>query len=96
MEFEAGVENVVAEESSFAGLGKAFFEEGVGLGIFVAEVDKSAGGSGGEGGDDHAFDQCERIVVHEDAILEATGFAFVGIADDGLGVAVAVGNGFPF
>ncbi len=96
VEGESGVEDVISQEPGFAAFGEAFFEEGVGFGVFVAEVDEAARGSGGKAGDDHSFDEGEGIVVHEGAVFETAGLAFVGVADDGFGVAVAVGDGFPF
>ena len=95
VEFESGAEDVVAEESGLAAFGEAFFEEGVGLRVFVAKVDETSRGSGGEARDGHSFDKGEGIVVHEGTVFEAAGLAFVGVADDGFGVAVAVGDGFP-
>ena len=96
VEGEAAIEDVVAEKACFEEFGEATFEEGVGLGVFVTEVDESPGRASGKASDDHAFEEGIRIVVHEGAILEATRFAFVGVTDDGFGMAVAVGDGFPF
>ena len=96
VEGEAAVLNVVSEESGFEGFGKTALEEGVGFGVFVAEVDEAARSSGGKASDDHAFDEGIRIVVHEGAVLKATGFTFIGVADDGFRVTVALGDGVPF
>ena len=96
MEGEAAALNVVSEESGFEELGEAALKEGVGFGVFVAEVDEAAGCSGGKASDDHAFNEGIRIVVHEGAVLKATGFTFIGVADDGFRVTVALGDRVPF
>ena len=96
VEGKAAVLNIVSEESGFQDFGKAALEEGVGFGVFIAEVDEAARCSGGKASDDHAFDEGIRIVVHEGAVFETTGFTFIGVADDGFRVTVALGDGVPF
>ena len=96
VEFEAGSEDIITEKAGFPCFGEALFEEEIGFGILVAKVNESAGRAGGISRDDHSFDEGEGIIIHEGAVFETPRFSFVGIADDGLGMAVALGDGFPF
>src|SRR5690606_38372662 len=59
-------------------------QDRVGLRVLVAQVDEALVGAARVARDRHAFEQGERVVVHERAVLEAAGLALVGVGDDRL------------
>lgn len=64
--------------------------------ILAAHVDVALGRARRHARDDHAFDQHERIALHDEAVGEGAGVAFIRIADDVLLVRIRAAHGFPF
>ena len=89
-------EDVVAEDVCGVCFVDRSLEDALDLGVFVAEINEAALSAGGVGGEDHALDEGVGIVFHDGTVLEATGFTFVGITDNGFGIARCVGDGLPF
>src|ERR1700722_4119025 len=50
--------------------------------IFGADIDVAYGCADGQRRDGHAFDQEERIALHQHAVGERAAVAFIGVADD--------------
>ena len=42
-------------------------------GVLAADIDEAALAAGGEGGDGHRLEDRERVLLHQDAILEGAG-----------------------
>jgi len=51
-------------------------------GVLAADVDEAALAAGGEGGDGHRLEDRERVLLHQDAVLEGAGLRLVGVADE--------------
>ena len=82
VEVEARALDVLAEPARFVRL----FDRGLKhLGddrIFRAQIDIALGAADGVAADGHALDERERIALHDHAIGEGAGIAFVGVDDD--------------
>ena len=78
---EAGSENVLAKKI----FGTRFFDcclQNLSrLREFLPDINVSGVTTDGETGDQHAFDQLVRILVHDVAVLESARFGFICIAD---------------
>ena len=64
--------------------------------ILGADIDEPLAGAGREAGDDHAFDERERIALHQHPVGESAAVALVGIAADVFLPWRLIGHGFPF
>ena len=96
VEGETGAKDVGAEQLGRAGGGEGCIEDANGARVFRAGVDIALGSADCEGGDDHTFDQGKRIALHQHAVGEGAGIAFIGVADDELARAGGFGGGAPF
>ncbi len=65
------------------------------VGIFGAEVDETARGADGESGNRHAFNEDERIALHDHAVGVRAAIAFVRVANDIFLVRRRIQNRFP-
>ena len=63
--------------------------------ILAANVDVALLAAGGVAGDGHRLDDGERILLHEDAVLERAGLRLVGVADEVVGTDGGLGDGLP-
>ena len=81
-EIVAGAEDVLPDETLGARLFDRFLHAGEGERVFVADVDVAFVRVGGEGGDQHPFDDDVRVAFHEDAVDPGAGVAFISVADE--------------
>ena len=58
---------------------------GLGQRVLAADVEVGLRGADGEPLDRHRLDDRERVLLHEDAVLERAGLRLVGVADDVVG-----------
>ncbi len=72
--------DVFAQVAVGPSLGDRILDTSARDGIFGADIQVSVLTSGRDRGDDHRFDNRERIAFHEDTILERPWLRFVGIA----------------
>src|ERR1019366_9165680 len=77
-----GAENVLAEEIILAGFLDGAIQNFRAFGHFAADVNIGELHIVREAGDDHAFDQLMRILVHDLTILERARLGFVGVANE--------------
>ena len=89
-------EDIVSDKSARFGCCNRAFEDVLDLGILVAEIDDAKFRAGRARSNDHPLDHCMRVMLQQCPVLEATRFAFVGIADHGLRGPVRFANCFPF
>ena len=93
---EVAAEDVRSDQIGSASLGYRVGEDGVDFRVFVAQIDKGAGCTGGVRSEEHAFDDRVWVPFEEGAVLKAARLALVGIADDGFRLARGLGDGLPF
>ena len=67
-----------------------------GMGIFRPAIDIAFGRADADAANRHAFDQRERIALHDHPVGEGAAVAFVGVADDIFAVRLRIGDGLPF
>jgi len=51
-------------------------------GIFAPHIDEAVGGTADEAGDNHGFNEIERVVLDEFTVFERGSLSFVRVADD--------------
>ena len=88
--------SLAAQETGRPGFLEGPFENLRSLRVFIAQVDEAPCGTCCVGCDCHPFDDRVRIQVHQGAVLEASGFALVGVADDCLWSTGVLRDGVPF
>ena len=71
------------------------FQGGDGMGIFGPQVDQTPGSTRGHPGDDHPFDQNQRVAFHDHAVGESAAVAFIGITANIFFFALGPGNRLP-
>ena len=88
IEVDAGAENVFTEDSGGFAFANGSIECAVAGAVFVAEVEVGFIGADGVAGENDAFDELMGIFFHQVAVIEGSGFAFVGVDGevDGAGV----------
>ncbi len=91
----AAAGHVAAEVAGVTGDGESLVEHADGIGVFRAHIDVALVGTHGEAGNDHAFDQQERVAFHQHAVGEGTGVTFVGVAHHVLLACSGVTHGAP-
>src|SRR6266481_2110852 len=79
---KAASEDVIAEQAAGAGGCDRAGEPPRCRRVLAANVDVALLSAGGQGADGHAFQNGERIALHQDAILERARFGLIGVADD--------------
>ena len=78
----ARAEHVGAEQPAGAGALDRRAKSVEGVRIFGADVDIALRRADRDAGDRHAFDQQERVALHQHAVGEGAAVALVGVADD--------------
>ena len=63
--------------------------------VLAAEVEEALRRAGRVGLDRHALDEGERVVLHEDPVLERAGLGLVGVADEVVRLGRLAGDGAP-
>ncbi len=67
----------------------------LGVGVLAADVEVAALATGREASDGHAFQDRERVALHDHAVLERARLRLVGVADEVVGLRGLVGDGCP-
>jgi hypothetical protein len=95
IEMLTGSERIRPEAANGARSLYRFLERCVGVRIFGAGVDVALRRADREAADRHAFNQRERIALHDHAISERAAIAFIGVADDVFLIGFRVGSCLP-
>jgi hypothetical protein len=93
---KAGAHDVITQQAEFAGLFDGQGDILDSQGILVAHIDVAMGGADGIGTDDHPLQNGVGIALKKAAVHIGTRVAFVGVADDVLGLALGLAGGIPF
>src|SRR5205085_6986923 len=95
VEGEAGAHDVAAEQSSRARVRERVLQALVRERILGAHVDVAALAAGRVRGDRHRLEECERVALHEHAVLERAGLGLVGVAHQEMRVGRLMRDGLP-
>src|SRR5206468_11585513 len=95
VEGESLAHHVRAQQTSRARSRERRLDALEGQRIFTPDVDVALLAARRERGDRHRFDEGERILFHENAILERAGLRFVGVADEVVRARGLLRDGFP-
>ena len=79
IEIEALAKNILSKQAVGIGLVDRFLHGPKGPAIFVADIDIRFPGAGGVAGDDDPFQDLVRVLLHEDAVIESSRLALVGV-----------------
>jgi len=96
VEIEVLAENIIAEEPVVLGLTDGIQEQRAQAGVLCSHIDIAIGRAADEACDDQRFDEVERIVLDQGAVLEGRCLALVGIADDDFVLAAHGAGLMPF
>src|SRR5262249_28165965 len=79
VEMDFLAEDLTAEQSCLIRLVDGPLHGARRLAVFIANVNVSGAGARGVTGEDDAFEHLVRVFLHEDAVVEGAGLAFVGV-----------------
>src|SRR5262249_53515274 len=79
VERKIGPQDVLPEEAIVVTLADGPIERAIGAAELVAEIDISGVAPDGVGRNDDSLEDLMRIVLHQDAVIESAGFAFVSV-----------------
>ena len=82
VEGEVGAEELLSQVAFGPGLLDGLVEPELGEVVFAPDVDEALIGAHGKAGDGHAFQDLVGVALHDIAVLDGAGLAFVGVADD--------------
>ena len=88
--------DVLSQQVLLAAAAEDGFQVRAEVGVLRAQVDDALAGADHQGPDGHALEHQVGELGEDDAVFEGAGLAFVGVADDVLAVAGALGGQFPF
>ena len=80
VEAEVGAQDVVAQQAHLLRLGDGRFQAGDRQRVLRADVDIALVAAGGYGGDEHSLDDGVGVALHDGAVHEGAGVAFVAVA----------------
>ncbi len=95
VEIESGALDVFAEKSARVGFINGLAEGAAGVNEFSADIDVADFGLRCKCGDGHPFDENKRGCFHDLLVFERARFAFVGVAEDVVGLGLFFGDAVP-
>src|SRR5262245_4233087 len=76
---EVLAEDVPSEQVGGVALVDGPLQDAIAAAILVAQVEVGGAGAGGVAGEDDAFEDLMRVLLHEDAVVEGARLALVGV-----------------
>src|SRR5689334_10202115 len=95
IELPARTKNVVPKQLVFVAVVDFPVARLPGVFVFMANVEDSGSGASRKSGDNHAFNEKMRKMLHDEAILYRSRFTFIRVADDILLISWAVADRLP-